>query len=76
MEVHIIFDTEHESSLIKTVYYIPEKRELYIEFKKNNAQYVYYEVTKGEFDALLAAESAGKYLKNEIIPTHESEICE
>ena len=42
-----------ESSQIGSIGYDQETQELYVQFKKGGATYIYYEVTQEEFDFLL-----------------------
>jgi hypothetical protein len=59
-----------ESSMIASVGYDPEAQELEVEFNNSGQVYVYYEVPKEEYDGLMAAESKGIYMHNNIIDSY------
>lgn len=54
-----------ESSSIEAVGYDPASKRLYVRFRSTYT-YVYYEVAKSVFDDLLAADSKGRFLNQEI----------
>ena len=54
-----------ESSSIDAVGYDPASRRLYVRFRSGYT-YVYYAVAKPVFDDLLAADSKGRFLNQEI----------
>jgi lysyl-tRNA synthetase class 2 len=56
---------EVRSSLLNKVGYVPEKRNLIVEFR-NKRVYVYHDVPPAVFRDLLAAESQGAFFVNHI----------
>lgn len=60
------------SSNLDSVAYDMDKQELYVKFK-NNSVYKYLKVPSTEYDNLLGAESAGKYLNQHIKPLYQVE---
>lgn len=55
------------SSMVQQVGYSTEERKLYVRFN-GGALYSYDDVPADQFDALLKAESAGKYINASIKP--------
>ena len=56
--------TDVDSSLIQTVAHNNEN-DLFIKFKTGR-EYIYHEVPRDEFEALISADSVGKYFLEEI----------
>ena len=59
-----------ESSSIEHVGYDEDAAELYVRFHNRGRTYVYESVSQGQFDALIAAPSKGRYVNWEIKPFH------
>ena len=59
-----------ESKSIELVGYDEEAGELYVRFHNRGRTYAYEDVSRAQFDALLAAPSKGIYLNWEIKPYH------
>jgi len=57
-----------DSSMLSAVGYDEEEKILYAEFSNTGKIYAYPEVPKEEFEALLKADSIGRFMRNEIIP--------
>lgn len=64
-----------ESSNLVSVGYDAGPQILQVEFKGGRL-YNYFRVPREKFEALLAAESAGKYLNSEIKPNHGYELVD
>lgn len=60
-----------ESSVIASVAHDPQANVLEVEFR-NGRLYEYFGVPHGEYEALLSAESVGKYFNEEIRPRYRS----
>ena len=54
-----------ESSSVDSIGYDPETRRLYVRFVGGRG-YVYYDVERSVFDALLGADSKGRFVNSEI----------
>lgn len=63
-----------ESSNLAAIGYDPEARVLEVEFKKGGV-YQYAEVPTEEYEALMSAESKGKYLAAYIKPRYPCTRC-
>ena len=59
-----------ESSSIELVGYDAETQELYVRFHNRGRTYAYEDVSRAQFEALLAAPSKGRYVNWEIKPFH------
>lgn len=62
-----------ESSNIAAIGYDEQFATLTIEFIKDNAVYEYYDVPQYEYDALMAAESKGKYANANIYKSYRQQ---
>ena len=58
--------TEVDSSQIKSVGYDEATLMLEVEFRYSGSVYTYFDVPKSEYDAMMAAESVGKYFNANI----------
>lgn len=63
---------EIDSSSIGQIKYDPTAEELYVEFYDSGRHYMYADVTKKEFTELLHADSIGKHIVEEIIPSKDA----
>lgn len=55
-----------DSSNLESIGYDPDSAVLTIKFKNGGSTYEYYDVPQYEYDALMAAESKGKYANQNI----------
>ena len=55
-----------ESTSVDAIGYDPDTRRLYIRFVGSRRAYVYYNVGQTVFDALIAADSKGRFVNREI----------
>lgn len=59
--------TKVDSSLIDSIGYDEETKILRVHYKSSNSTYEYSNVPKESFDAIMAAESKGRELRNQVI---------
>lgn len=59
-----------DSSNIEAVGYDPDSQQLYVQFLKSGATYVYYDIEEWIFQELMQADSKGTYLNNQIKPRY------
>lgn len=60
--------TRVDSKALHSVAYDAEKKSLHIRFAEGGHTYEYPDVTQGQYDALMAAESMGRHFRQHILP--------
>jgi hypothetical protein len=58
--------TPAQSSAVSHVRYDPQHRRLYVTFRDSGEMYVYLNVPSEDYDALLAADSIGRFINERI----------